>query len=283
MRILRVYSWGNVGDAILLTPALRRLKEMYPERKLVVYCEKASHREVFANSPYVYALRSLTRWKTVGHKLMRLQVYVAPFGIVRPGIFYNQPAAHIIADMLGIQLEHASPELYLTQDELMYAEETLRDVPRPRVAIHPISTFANKNWLHQRWEEVVKNQPQCSFIQVGMRSEPRIAGTIDLRGTSLRGAFSIIACCAALLGVDSGMVHAATALRIPCVVLFGASSAAVYGHDTNINISANAKVKCSPCLELLFHDACPFANKCMHGIEVSSVGEALGQILGAEP
>jgi ADP-heptose:LPS heptosyltransferase len=171
------------------------------------------------------------------------------------------------------------PELFLTEREFANAKSLLAAVPHPRVALHPISTFSTKNWQHRRWEEVVKDNSRYAFVQIGNATERRIAGTVDLRGTSLRVAFAVIGACDALVGVDSGMAHAATALGIPCVVLFGASSTAVYGHDVNANLSANARVKCQPCLELLFDETCPFDNKCMRGITVDAVSIELTRIV----
>lgn len=281
MAVTRVCSWGGVGDAILLTPALRKLKQNRPSDRLIVYCEKPSHLEVLKNNPYVNSLRMLTRITALSLRLFRRPVRVAPLGNMRPGILYDVHASHIIGSLIGITLDNTKPELYLTDREEALAKAMLEKVAHPRIAIHTTSNFTSKNWMQSEWAALVGRNTGYRFVQIGGANEKLVEGAVDMMGTPLRVAFALIGACDALVGVDSAMAHAATAMGIPSVVLFGASSSAVYGHIGNIALSANSDVRCPPCLELLFEADCPFDNKCMRAINAEVVSRALESLLAA--
>lgn len=277
---IHVYSWGNIGDAVLFTPALRALRKANPEARIILYFEKVTHAEVFAGNPHIDSLKRLTRLRRVFHRLTASKIRVAPLGNVRPGILYNKHASIIMGEMIGVHVEDTTPEIYLNCGEVSQGLQDISRLRRPCVAIHPFSTFDSKNWAPARWEQVVRLRPEWSFVQIGGATDPKIAGVNDLCGTSLRRAFAIVRACDALVGVDSVMAHAATAFGVPSAVLFGASSPRVYGHHVNANLRAEGI--CDPCLELLFYEPCPFNKKCLAAIDPLAVEQILSKLLGKD-
>ena len=277
MATFRLYSWGNVGDAILLTPVLRSLRRRYPSVRIILYVEKPSHREVYMHNPRIDRIRRLGVLAAFVHGLIPGRVFRAPLGDVRPNVLYETHASRIMGEMIGLEIKDTAPELFLTDDERALGRRLVQNLPRPSIAVHPISTFEPKNWPHDRWEQLVAQRPEWSFVQIGGAGETPIRGAADMRGKSLRVTFSIIGACDALVGVDSGMVHAAAALRKPSVVLFGPSSPMVYGHVGLVHL--RAKVDCEPCLGILRDDLCPFNNKCINAISIAAVDERLSEVV----
>ncbi|MFT7032460.1 MAG: ADP-heptose:LPS heptosyltransferase [Cyclobacteriaceae bacterium] len=99
--------------------------------------------------------------------------------------------------------------------------------------------------------------PEYRFIQLGVMKEPPIRGAVDLRGLKMRDSMSVVSLSDLFVGIDSFLSHVATALKIPGVVLFGATPPDVFGHEENENLYGNTF--CSPCYEYLGDSVCPFS------------------------
>jgi ADP-heptose:LPS heptosyltransferase len=59
VRHIAVVHWDNLGDAVLLSPVLRELRQTTPTARIVLLYNENNH-EVFANCPYVDVLRPQT-------------------------------------------------------------------------------------------------------------------------------------------------------------------------------------------------------------------------------
>ena len=268
-----------MGDLLLLTPVFPALKKKYPQSRIIVYCRLRSRMDVFRNNPYIDRLLYMSPFfrtsLMVLHRHFRgIKLYNPEYGQLRPGLFCRKHASEIIAEeFFGIQLEDNRAQIYLTLSEERTAMEELSRYNRP-VMIHPgtVST-ANKMWPLPRWEELVKRMPEYTFIQLGLPTEDRVEGAVDLRGTSFREALGLIKHARGFVGIDSSFAHATSAFGIPGVVLFGPSTPDVWGHPNNVNIYG--RQRCSPCIELLSDIKCPYDKICMSVITVDEVVEAL--------
>ncbi len=275
-QVVKIFSWGNIGDALLLTPCLRALKKQHPEVVLHLYYKNADHRDVFLHNPFanILADRATASPVPLGYE----RVYEPAIGFHWPNTLYKVNASRVLAEVLDVTLEDDRPELFLTAEETQAARQTMERFRRPVVAIHPSSSFDYKEWYPERWAELIqRNASWCTFVQMGVAADQRIDGTFDLRGRSLREAFAILGQCDAMVGVDSALAHAAPAVGTPGIVLFGASSPLVFGHKENVNLCA--QVACSPCLDFLHYGRCPLGRVCMQAISVDAVDKALNALL----
>jgi heptosyltransferase-2 len=89
---------------------------------------------------------------------------------------------------------------------------------------------------------------------------------------------ALLKLCRVLLTNDTGPMHVAAALGTPVVVPFGSTSPELTGPglpgDLRHHLIRSA-VPCSPC----FRRACPIDFRCMTGISVGSVVEAVKMVL----
>ncbi|MDQ6942081.1 MAG: glycosyltransferase family 9 protein [Candidatus Eremiobacteraeota bacterium] len=276
----RFVSRGGIGDALLLTPIFRELKRRDPSCRTIVFARNGSHYEVFRRNPHIDVLRR-PGWLDPRLAALRGVVGVPKSALVElhsllPSMFYREQASRVVGSRLGLSIDDTQPVLALSPREHEEAAELLRDRAVP-VAIHSSAySSANKNWRIENWEAFVRENESRSFVQLGLASEPRVAGTSDLRGLPLRVSFAVIARSTAFVGVDSGLAHAAVALGVPSVVLFGASNPAVYGHEQSINLYSRAP--CSPCFEILGSEPCPYGTPCVNDIAVAEVSAALRRL-----
>lgn len=273
----RFVSRGGIGDALVLTAVFRALKHRDPACRVVVFARNAGHHAVFERNPHIDVLHH-PRWLHPRLKPLRRLFRVSQEAMTElhsllPSMFYTEHAARVLGSRLGLELHDTKPELVLSPDEHMKAGELLHGSADP-VAVHASAySSANKNWRIESWEALVRNNAQHTFVQLGLGSEPRVRGTVDLRGLPLRVSFAVIARSSAFVGVDSGLAHAAAAVGTPAVVLFGASTPAVYGHAQNVNLYHRAA--CSPCFDILGSEPCPYGNPCVNDITEAEVSVAL--------
>jgi ADP-heptose:LPS heptosyltransferase len=87
-----------------------------------------------------------------------------------------------------------------------------------------------------------KEFPDVKVIQLGASTSQPISGVDDCRiaGTSVTESFDILAGSLCHVDIESGLVHAAYALDVPSVVLFGPTPVAYFGYEENTNLVTNA-------------------------------------------
>lgn len=278
-KTIRILSWGGVGDVMLSTPAVAALKKKYPSSRIIVYSHSWLHGEVFINNPHVHRFKVVSRWMYIVLVLLNryriTRMYDPKYKSVYPSLFYNKNVIEIIAELYNVTLTDKKIQIYLSREEEAKAKEMLAPYENP-VIIHVHSrSCKNEEWFADKWEELVRITPGCTFIQLGLMDEVSIKGAVDMRGTSFREALALVKHSRSFIGVNSSFSHATNAFDIPGVVLFGASNPEIWGHDVNINLYK--RVRCAPCLEWLYGRRCPYGRHCMTSISAEEVKHALLQ------
>jgi ADP-heptose:LPS heptosyltransferase len=278
-----ILAWGAIGDAVICTPTLKALKQTYPDRKIILYCGQNNQMEVFRNNPYVDSLRFLSikhLWRYPRHlyaflfNRKKVPYTVLRFQHIIPTFLYEKSIKEIVADIFDLKLQDKNTQIFFSEKEEEKARERL--APYRNVVIMHIHSRSSSNhhWPPDRWQELVRQLPEYTFIQLGEPDELLVEGAVDWRGkTGLREAFALLKYADSFIGVDSSMSHVTNAFGIPGVVLFGDSSPVYWGHDNNTNLYK--KVRCSPCYYHLWADSCPYGHECMDLITVEEVRQAL--------
>ena len=113
----------------------------------------------------------------------------------------------------------------------------------------------------------------CAQLQSPNSEVRNVAGQ-----TSLRELMALLKHCRALLTNDTGPMHVAAALDVPVVVPFGSTSPELTGPGLpgrSLHRLIRSNAPCSPC----FLRECPIDFRCMKGIQVDRMVEALLDIL----
>jgi len=273
-----ILSWGGLGDAILATPCFRAFKRQRPGDRLVVHPKNQAHYELYLHNPYIDELwrpSPLNRMRrALLTRVQRTPVHEPAYGMLLPSLFYQRRAPHIIAEMLGLELDNDTLEVFLTEEEEAAAKRILHGLSTP-VAIHITSNYSsNQHWPLEHWAELVRRNPRYTFVQLGLPSEPAVPGTVDLRcNLPLRVSIAVLKYAVSFVGVVSFFAHATNAVRTPGVVFYGPSAVAVWGHPGNRNL--DLRLPCAPCADILGSQPCPYGSPCMSGISVVDVERAL--------
>jgi heptosyltransferase-2 len=150
-----------------------------------------------------------------------------------------------------------------------------------------------KRWPGQNFaaaaKEAIRGQRDCAWVLFGGPGDRQVCNeiarelgdkAIDLSGrTTLRELLALLKACRLVLTNDTGPMHAAAALGVPVVAIFGSTSSVVTGPGLPgdpLHAVLQSTVPCSPC----FRRRCPIDFRCMRGIGVEAVTNAIRSRIG---
>ncbi|MEN6356206.1 MAG: glycosyltransferase family 9 protein [Armatimonadota bacterium] len=153
------------------------------------------------------------------------------------------------------------------------------------VAFCPATTWVNKHWTPEGWSQVADllwSRYGVRSLILGSKADIPLAGkivdgseckpVISAGRTTLKQAGALMEKCAAVIGVDTGLLHMSVALDRPTVGLFGASAWRCFQKKANFIWVAKV-FPCSPCRR---HPICKNVD-CMQAITAEDV---IGAVAG---
>jgi hypothetical protein len=237
----------------MATAVVAGLKGQYPGLRIFILTKRM---DIFENNPHVamcYNTRAVLK-KNPSLFEKAVTISYPPYDKLRA----LSVKRHYIDYMYdGLPLEVARrcyrPGIYLARREINYRRRHFEKLARPLVAISPYGGFTsriqNKFYPPEKWKEVVAGLAKAGFsiVQLGRKKEgPVLRGAGDWRNIGYRRSAAVLLHCDALLTHPGGFMHLATALSVPCVMLFaGAEDPKVSGYGNNLNLTAD--LDCSPC------------------------------------
>lgn len=168
-------------------------------------------------------------------------------------------------------------EIFLTAAERTRAGDIAAG--GPFVLVEP--NIARKSSTNRRWPwgsfvEVVRANPKVRFVQPIYASARPLPG-VEPIGSTFREACAILARARLYLGAEGGFVHAAAALRVSAVVIFGGCiDAESLGYPEHTNIVADTPG--TPCGRWKHCEHCVTA---MESITPERVSDEVRELLGA--
>lgn len=148
------------------------------------------------------------------------------------------------AALLGADIEEVEWNLPLAEAEHAWAREQLKQLPRPLIAIHPFASKQERNWIFERYAEVMQaaaSKWHAGFVLTGGNTQTerdfcaRLANiapahTLNLCGqTTPKQLAAVLAQADVLLAPDTGPVHLARANNTPVVGLYAVASPTLSG------------------------------------------------------
>lgn len=282
--VIEVVRPGALGDIIATTPALEALRRANPEAHIRFICHNSGF-ELLRDHPDIDSVID-----TEGPCDKRYY-FQYPMHEGYPHVPMRKHLAEYFADSVGVKLSPGwkcvLPEIGpLSKETIAVLELFMGDI-EARVPAD-IITFAvktgwsrYKEWPLERWAELIRSMPSYQWVQIGKEGEPPVPGANYTCGkTSLRDTFRLMSASKVFIGLDSVFNHAANALSVPAVILFGSTSPIGSGYSNATNLWSN--YECSPCYiednTIAAHKKapCPFAHKCMQDyMTVDRVREAV--------
>lgn len=129
-------------------------------------------------------------------------------------------------------------------------QEFMATLPSGYVVVEPhVKQYgggkANKDWGFDRYQNVVKKLPEIHWVQMGDGTGQRLEGVTYIQTPTFRLACAVLSKARGYLGPEGGLHHAAAAVGIPAVVIFGGYiSPEVTGYDSHINLFTGQELGC---------------------------------------
>lgn len=176
-------------------------------------------------------------------------------------------------------------------------KKCFKAMPKKQITIHDGFDLGNghhvrdrctKQWDIHHWAtliEMLKVEFRgYDIIQLGNKTARHIPGVdIDLvNKTTIPEAFNVLSESSLHIDGDSGLVHAATRMQVPCVVMFGPTPDYFFGYKENININQSPCKHACYWFEKDWMGKCAvgyMTSKCMDNISPETVLKAVQQIL----
>ena len=175
--------------------------------------------------------------------------------------------------------------LQIPQETRERASRILPD-GRPAIAVCFASRWSSKNWPERFFAETLRvfsgKLPECRILLMGGAEDraeaERLSESLPMASvlageTSVPLLAALLEKCRAMFTVDSGPMHLAALLDVPCVALFGSTNPVLtgpYGKEGRHSIIAST-CSHSPC----FRRQCPLGRDCSDGVSPESAAEEL--------
>jgi hypothetical protein len=158
-------------------------------------------------------------------------------------------------------------EIFLTEAEKEWASKQISGdyiVVEPDIKDDAKHLYLGRNKAWNGWAELLKTD--LPWVQLGIKA-PK---TRQVRTEGIRHALAVLAGAKLFVGTDGALHHAAAALGVPAVVLWGGLvSPKILGYPTHINIWNGAK-SCGT-----HNRICPHCREAMDSISVEQVRKHL--------
>jgi hypothetical protein len=254
------FYYHGLGDSLLFNAVVHALGEQNRRRYLI----GTSHPEIYAGNRYALVLPFCQR---ANYKLGRFFAPVVGLKAHHIDYYYegHPPKRHILSllsDRVGLHRSIQRPEIFLSAEEK--AKQLLPETGSRWVAIQSTGLTRwtdNKNWGVERFREVVQLlQDRVSIVQLGAENDPSLGADLELQGKlPIRDVFVALRQCQVFIGQVGFLMHAAAAVRLPSVIVYGGFEATWQsGYEQNINLYSD--VECAPCW---LETKCPHDKKCM--------------------
>lgn len=212
-KVAVVRRLGALGDVLLSTGVVRRLKRELPDHKIVVHTHST---EVFKGSPHAAAAKDITGLQY--DKLVDLDL-----------AYENNPKVPVWEAYSRVAFGDAgtdpTPDLFSGDEDAHTLKAKLGGFASERpIVIHAAVSWANRTWARKHWMEVIRGLSGHKVIVIGRggdyRSDllPGVMNLVDF--LSIHEVRELCKMAKAFVGMDSGMLHVAQTTDVPIIGLF---------------------------------------------------------------
>ena len=276
---------GGLGDAIIDTAFIKKLKEKHPEYKidLFTYFDNA---EIFFSASYLETVIPVP--KNYNHinisdslkNKYDKHIYIA--GLLGWAFFTTQKTLfQQRSELYNIDALPDDMEILLDNDGL--PDDIFNDFNTIVVFSAPKNqALMSGKTIHKAvWEQIFDTYTDIAFLQIGTKDydlefdqRDNVINLMDQ--LSIRQALSAIPISTFIIGCDNFLNHASRVFKKRGLFLWGANDPKQYGWEQNINLYN--KKHCSPCLTSHKDHTCCFAEG-IDNIPFNEIKKAITELI----
>jgi ADP-heptose:LPS heptosyltransferase len=217
-----------MGDLIASTPMFAELRKKNPGRNISVWHPLA--KDVFEGNPNIDVICKSALSDQRTHR-----IETSIYGWMGKNDWRGSLANAYCKALDLPELDNPSPALY-NVEPMGEIENYVVITPQSNAKIYDFSDFSRtKHWPQDRWAELIQWMKEKYQVEVIHLSGPELIEVVPntrlINDVSYRDAFRWIKGARCVVSIDTMAAHAAAALNVPAVVLFGRSDASMYGYD----------------------------------------------------
>jgi heptosyltransferase-2 len=204
----------------------------------------------------------------------------------------------LLRALRGEPLPASAPRIVLSRPEAEEARARLEahGLGRPLIVVAPGGSSTLKIWPIDRFATLSRRllaERRASIAVLGGPGEAALSSRFAGMGPglwfaagalTLRQSMAIAEQADLVVGNDTGLVHAAAALHVPTIAVFGPTPSTVYGGRGPRNVILQSNLPCVPCRDdricrLLPSDPCSGPPPCLDQVTVEAVFAAVDRQL----
>lgn len=220
-------------------------------------------------------------WKTVKY----LEKLNKPATLLSYGKWINDldriegPKSHIIAEIIA--KSEIKGKISLRPYWYGNTDKRLLEIDESYVCVQSTKTCSSTPMLNKQWNEeflqhiINKLSSYFRVVQLGLKNEPKLNNTLDLRGSLISESANYLANATFFLGQIGFLMHLARAVDTRSVIIYGGREKAWQsGYPCNENVETNPD--CSPCWQ---NNSCDFNRKCLSDVSVEMALKAVERLI----
>lgn len=235
---------GAIGDVLLATSILPSIIAKYSGQADITFVTKQT--QVLIGNSYIKKIVSSMPQLNKEDIFIDLDMAYE----LRPEISIFEAysdVAGINAD--NVQLSYSVTEEFRKSASSLLTKNSVN--PSRAIAIQSGSNSWVRNISPSDFEEIInyfQSKMGLSFVLLGVKSDPYINGTIDLRNIGPIGlSAAIINECSGFIGIDSTLIHFAKALKKPVAAFFGPTAPHLRLKINDMDLIFISPVSCRYC------------------------------------
>tara|TARA_Y100000741_G_scaffold359621_1_gene340540 strand:- start:1624 stop:2430 length:807 start_codon:yes stop_codon:yes gene_type:complete len=264
------------GDDIMATGEVKYLKKKYSDYKFIIGDgSKSWNSAIFeGNSAIIQAneIKSTDKIK-----------WIKNFPGSRPYRKYEK-INHKLKYTWNYSFKAKPGEIFFKDNELEFATQVIEKIKNisskkiihiePNVKIK--KGYLNRDWGLVKWQKLVNRlKDNFHFIQTTFGNQNLLSNVTNIKNVNFRTACAIMSKCDLFLGTEGGFHHAAAAMNLKAIIIFGGFiDPEITGYDIHKNIYI--KHTNSPCGS---KNKCDHCSECMNLITVDLIKEEVDSVL----
>ncbi len=284
---------GGIGDHVAMTTILPQLEEKYKKKIIVLSDQKP----VFENNPRVRLCFNTAhlpeKVKFIISQIISKNHFKAIFEFAVPLSKYasfeekvktdghGRHLAEIYSMHFGFNLkfDNVHAEMFLSKEEeqrfLKKFDFLKPDTYAVTHSIGKMTYTPNKDWGKDKLQKIINlGNGMIRWVQVGLKTDPQLAGAVDLRGrTDIRELAFVLKNAAFIVCQEGLYTHMADAVGTRCYTIYsGFLFHEISSYPSIIPIWH--RVPCAPCW---LKTPCPYNKECLESIRPEKVWNIIKQ------